>query len=129
MPSPVAEKIQQRDDSIVIVQNSSQANDIDEDESLDKTLDSFYDIEAEQDAEQDLDAVILSGIEAKLATLNRRRRAERVAAFCHSGARGDIEKLARSIKNGVHVDETDSNGRTALHCASSEGRVRNQCIS
>ena len=27
------------------------------------------------------------------------------------------------MRNGVHIDETDVNGRTALHCAASEGRV------
>ena len=32
-------------------------------------------------------------------------------------------QLDRGMRNGVHVDDTDVNGRSALHCAASEGQV------
>jgi len=74
-------------------------------------------------AEKSVEAIILSGIEQKLASLNQRRKIERVAQFCSAASRGEIEKLQRGMRNGVHVDATDINGRTALHCAASEGRL------
>jgi len=94
-----------------------------DDNGSEKTLHTFYEVAEVEKDEQDLDAIILSGIEQKLASLNRRRRAERITAFCNAGSRGEIKKLERGMRNGVHIDETDTNGRTALHCAASEGQL------
>jgi hypothetical protein len=94
-----------------------------EDEASDITLHTCYEVEGIEKDEQDLDAIILSAMEQKLANLNRRRRAERVAAFCSAASRGEINKVQRGMRNGVHIDETDTNGRTALHCAAAEGQL------
>ena len=72
--------------------------------------------------EQRQDAIVLSEIEQKLASLNERRRMERISQFCNAASCGEIDKLERSMRFGVHVDATDINGRTALHCAACEGR-------
>ena len=90
----------------------------------DRSLNTAYENDENgEDAEQSVDRIILSGIEQKLASLNQRRKAERIAQFCNAGSRGEIDKIERGMRNGVHIDETDVNGRTALHCAASEGRV------
>mmetsp|Transcript_26024 Transcript_26024/g.58867 ORF Transcript_26024/g.58867 Transcript_26024/m.58867 type:complete len:2813 (-) Transcript_26024:149-8587(-) len=73
--------------------------------------------------EKNFDAVILSSIEQKVAFLNQRRKTEHIAAFCAAAGRGEIDKMERFLRIGLHVDETDSNGRTALHVAACEGQV------
>jgi len=73
--------------------------------------------------EDSFDAVILSNIEQKVAFLNQRRKAEHIAAFCGASARGELENMKRFLRIGIHVDETDANGRTALHIAACEGQV------
>jgi len=99
------------------------AKDHDDEDMSDQTMITNYDNGSADEAEQNIDTIILSGIEQKLASLNRRRKSERVAQFCSSASRGEIDKLDRSMRNGVHVDDTDRNGRTALHCAASQGQV------
>ena len=89
------------------------------DRSLETADENNTDIEP---AEQRLDAIILSEIEQKLASLNARRKMERIALFCNAASRGEIDKLERSMRFGVHIDATDINGRTALHCAACQGR-------
>jgi len=73
--------------------------------------------------DNNFDAIILSNIEQKVADLNQRRKAEHIAAFCGAAARGELEKMQRFFRIGLHVDETDANGRTALHVASCEGQM------
>uniref|UniRef100_A0A7S0HH37 Cyclic nucleotide-binding domain-containing protein n=1 Tax=Hanusia phi TaxID=3032 RepID=A0A7S0HH37_9CRYP len=73
--------------------------------------------------EDSFDAVILSNIEQKVAFLNQRRKTEHVAAFCGAASRGELEKMQRFLRIGLNVDETDSNGRTALHVAACEGKL------
>ena len=96
-----------------------------DEDGTEKSLETAYELEnvEKQAQEQNIDQIILSGIEQRLASLNQRRKAERVAQFCNAASRGEIEKLNRAMRNGVHIDETDINGRTALHCAASEGRL------
>ncbi|EKX42324.1 hypothetical protein GUITHDRAFT_88116, partial [Guillardia theta CCMP2712] len=43
--------------------------------------------------------------------------------ICKAASSGDTDKMERFLKIGLHVDETDSNGRTALHVAACEGQV------
>jgi len=108
-------------EKVVLVVHSE--ND-DEDGASEKSLNTAYELDEGVDHEnQNVDAVILSGIEQKLQNLNQRRRAERIAQFCNAASRGEIDKIDRGMRNGVHVDETDVNGRTALHCAASEGQL------
>ena len=98
--------------------------DSDDDDDSDRTLATAYEDEGDDQGEQqDVNTIIISGIEAKLQHLNKRRKAERIAQFCNAASRGDIEKINRYMRNGLHVDETDVNGRTALHCAASEGQL------
>ena len=63
------------------------------------------------------------GMAETLNILHQRRKVEHVSAFCLAAAQGQVGKLERSIRYGVHVDDTDSNGRCALHCAASEGQA------
>ena len=67
--------------------------------------------------------IVMTDLEQKLADLNKRRKSERISSLCHAAARGEISTIKRIMKNGIHIDETDSNGRTALHCAASEGQL------
>jgi ankyrin repeat protein len=73
-----------------------------------------------------VDVIVSSGIEQRLASLHQRRKQERISQFCSAASRGEIPKLMRTMRNGVHIDETDTNGRTALHCAASEGQL--ECV-
>ena len=103
--------------------NEDKDDDMSQDDQSERSLRTCYENDQDEEDENDVGAIILSGIEQKLASLNQRRKAERVAQFCSAGSRGEIDKLKRSMRNGVHIDETDLNGRTALHCAASEGQV------
>ena len=63
-------------------------------------------------------------IEQKLEFLTRRRKSERISRFCSAATRGEIEKLERCIRVDVAIiNDSDMNGRTALHCAASEAQV------
>ena len=76
------------------------------------------------DMNHTVEAVILSGIEQKLEILTRRRKSERISRFCSAATRGEIEKLERCIRVDVAIiNDSDMNGRTALHCAASEAQV------
>jgi ankyrin repeat protein len=97
-----------------------------DDEGSEQSMKTAYQEEAEDEKENDVDAIITSGIEQKLADLNQRRKQERISQFCSAASRGEIQKLKRALRNGVHIDETDTNGRTALHCAASEGQL--ECV-
>jgi len=68
-----------------------------DDDKSDKTLVTAYEDNSEAEEEQNIDAIILSGIEQKLATLNQRRKTERVAQFCNAASRGEIEKVGCSM--------------------------------
>ncbi len=108
-------------DRVVLLVKSEQDDD---GGGSEKSLNTAYELDEGADHDhQNVDAVILSGIEQKLQHLNTRRRAERIAQFCNAASRGEIDKIDRGMRNGVHVDETDVNGRTALHCAASEGQL------
>ena len=94
-------------------------------DGTEQSLQTAYEVGAEMDEQHDkgVDTIVMTGIEQRLASLNQRRKAERVAQMCSAASRGEIDKLGRSMRNGVHIDETDVNGRTALHCAASEGKL------
>ena len=105
-------------DRILVVTQS------DNDDGSDRSLKTAYEDEADDQGEQDVNAIIISGIEAKLQHLNKRRKTEKIAQFCNAASRGDLQKLHRLMRSGLHLDETDVNGRTALHCAASEGQLQ-----
>lgn len=42
---------------------------------------------------EDINAVILSGIDQKLTSLNQQRKAERMSQFCSAAVGGEIDKL------------------------------------
>lgn len=63
------------------------------------------------------------GMAETLDVLHQRRKVEHISAFCLAASQGQVDKLERLIRYNVHVDDTDSNGRCALHCAASEGQV------
>jgi len=113
----VGSQLQIAKDKILLVTKESA-----DDDGSDLSLATAYEDE-EAGHEQDVNTIIVSGIEAKLQHLNKRRKTERIAQFCNAAARGDIQKIDRCMRNGLHVDETDINGRTALHCAASEGQL------
>lgn len=98
------------------------------DEGSEKTMVTQYE-QSDQGATNKVEAVKkgsksrVGGMEQMLNDLHVRRRAENIAAFCHAASQGQVDKLARAIRYGVHVDDTDANGRSALHCASSQGQV------
>uniref|UniRef100_A0A7S4H8T1 Cyclic nucleotide-binding domain-containing protein n=1 Tax=Guillardia theta TaxID=55529 RepID=A0A7S4H8T1_GUITH len=91
------------------------------DEADEKSLTTEYRQSVQED--NNYDAIILSNIEQKVAFLNQRRKTEHVAAFCGASSRGELEKMLRFLRIGLNVDETDSNGRTALHVAACEGKL------
>ena len=64
-----------------------------DDDMSDKTLATAYEDNSDGEEEQNIDAIILSGIEQKLASLNQRRKTERVAQFCSAASRGEIDKV------------------------------------
>jgi len=64
-----------------------------DDDMSDKTLATAYEDNSEDEEEQNIDAIILSGIEQKLASLNQRRKTERVAQFCSAASGGEIDKV------------------------------------
>ena len=43
--------------------------------------------------------------------------------MCYAAAEGDLTGIRRLAIQGVHLDDADYDGRTALHLAASEGRV------
>jgi ankyrin repeat protein len=43
--------------------------------------------------------------------------------MCDAAARGDVDEVRLLVTNGVHPDEADYDGRTALHLAACEGHV------
>jgi len=51
----------------------------------------------------------------------RRQKEQLITHFTHV-ARGDLDKVQKGIEDGISVDATDPNGRTALHIAASSGQ-------
>ena len=97
-----------------------------DDEGSEQSMKTGYHSDEGGGEENMVDVIVSSGIEQRLASLQQRRKQERISQFCSAASRGEIPKLMRTMRNGVHIDETDTNGRTALHCAASEGRL--ECV-
>jgi len=48
---------------------------------------------------------------------------EEVVSFCWAASQGDLSEVKRYVALGIDIDESDYDGRTAIHLASSEGHV------
>lgn len=81
------------------------------------------DNESVHELEKDFEEAIGVEVSHKIHSMNQRRKTERVVALCQAAHRGELDKITRLLDTGLNVNETDVNGRTALHVAASEGRA------
>lgn len=58
-----------------------------------------------------------------IAQAKSKSKEQRVRAFCNAAAAGNMDMLQRLHSSGIHVDSTDSNGRTALMLATCGGHM------
>lgn len=105
-------------------EDSEHGSDLQEGEPSDDGVECRSMDESDEDSIDDFEWSMGKGIRDRISSLKKKLRAERVKVLCNAAALGDVEGLKSKLGSFVHVNDTDTNGRTALHVACSEGRIK-----
>ena len=67
---------------------------------------------------------VISFLKSRGATRGHGAKADPSAALCNAAAQGDIDQLRSLVSQGLRIDHSDYDKRTALHLAASEGLLK-----
>ena len=86
-------------------------------------MDLRTDFSGDSDSKESFTELMNTEISQAVFSLSARRQKEQLFTHFTFVARGELEKVQRGLSEGVSIDATDENGRSALHVAASSGQM------